>query len=101
MAKVVMKRPIWDYLFYLSMLILTIWLILKVVGLIKTPVWLEYGVPIGSFILGLVTLFQSINGKFDDVFKEIGRLHANDARLETKLIHIDRDLERVKDKFFD
>ena len=93
-----MKRPIWDYLFYLSMLILTIWLILKVIGVIKTPVWLEYGIPIGSFIIGMVTFFQSINDKFNMLIFSVGDLRANDARVESKLIHMDRDLERLKDR---
>ncbi len=91
------KRPIWDYLFYFSMFVLTVWLILKVAGVIKTPVWLEYGIPIGSFILGLVTFFQSINNKFERVFSSISDLRTNDARMEGRLMHLDRDLERLKD----
>jgi len=93
-----MKRPIWDYLFYASMSVLTIWLILKVVGIIKTPVWLEYGVPIGSAIVSFATLFQSINNKFDKINDSISDLRSSDARLESKLIHLDRDIERLKDK---
>ncbi len=87
------KRPIWDYLFYASMLVLTIWLVLKVIGIIKTPVWLEYGVPIGSAILAFSTFFQSINDK-------IAKLLASDARLEAILMHHDKDLERIKDALF-
>jgi hypothetical protein len=39
------KVSIWQILFYFSMFILTVWLILKVTGVIQTPLWLEYGIP--------------------------------------------------------
>ena len=102
-----MKRPIWDYLFYFFLSILTLWLILKVVGIIQTPLWLEYGVSIGSAIGTIAALFQSINKKFekvdyrfDRVFGEMSILHSNVARIDGKLVHIDRDLERIKDTVF-
>lgn len=85
-----MQKTIWDYLFYFSMSVLTVWLILKVAGIINTPVWLEYGVPIGSFIVGFVTFFQSLSDKFT-------RLQMNDVRMDEKLTHLDRDIERIKD----
>jgi hypothetical protein len=110
MGKVVIepiKKSVWDYLFYFSMLVVTFWLILKIAGVIKTPFWLEYGVPIGSFIVGLLTFFQSLNRKFDDVNKRfeetlsiVGNILSNVARVESKLLHIGRDLERVKDALF-
>ena len=77
------KRPIWDYLFYLSLLVLTIWLILKVTGFIHTPLWLEYGVPIGSAIITMATFFQSMESRM--------------SKMEVMIMHHDRDLERLKD----
>lgn len=82
-------RSIWDYLFYASMAVLMLWLILKVTGIINTPVWLEYGVPIGSAILGLVTLFQSFNDKFISIFSQLAQMNA-------RLDHHDKDLELLK-----
>ncbi len=96
MEKVVieqMKRPIWDYLFYMSLLILTIWLVLKVTGVIQTPLWLEYGVPIGSAIFTAATLFQSINDK-------LAKVQASISGMQMQLRHHDRDLERIKDALF-
>ncbi len=111
MEKVVIQskieRSVWDYLFYFFLSILTVWLVLKVIGVIQTPVWLEYGVSIGSSIGVVATLFQGINkkfdkvdGKFERVLSEMRNLHANSARMESKLAHIDRDLESVKDTLF-
>ena len=93
-----MQRPVWDYLFYLSMLVLTVWLILKVAGYIKTPVWLEYGVPLGSLIIGFLTFFQSIVDKFSKLTDKVSDLQVSHARMEGVLVHHDRDLERIKDQ---
>jgi len=108
------RRSVWDYLFYACMLILTIWLILKVIGVIQTPVWLEYGLPIGTGILGFLMFYQSLVDKILVIYLELGKLHTsdarldeklssldrelrgNDARLETKLIHLDKDIGIVK-----
>ena len=84
-----MKRPIWDYLFYASMAVVLIWLVLKMTGVIQTPIWLEYGVPIGSFVVGFMMLFQSLNDKMTS-------LSINDARIETRLEHMDQDVEILK-----
>ena len=78
-----MKRPIWDYLFYLSMFIILLWVILKSVCIIKTPFWLEYGIPIATFVLGFITFFQSIESRI--------------SKIEIMLVHHDRDIERLKD----
>jgi len=87
-----LKRSVWDYLFYASMSILTIWLILKVTGVINTPFWLEYGVLIGTFILGFFTFYQSMIDK-------IIVLSTNDARIEAHLIHLDKNVEFLKTNF--
>ena len=60
-----MKRElnVYDYLFYLSLLVILIWLILKSFGIIQTPFWLEYGVPIGGFAIAVLTLYQNLLDK--------------------------------------
>ncbi len=84
-----MKHSIWDYLFYASMAVILIWLALKMTGVIQTPIWLEYGVPVGSFVVGFIMLFQSINDK-------ITALSTNDARMEEHLKHLDKDVESIR-----
>ena len=91
-----MKRSVWDYLFYASMAVILIWLVLKMTGVIQTPIWLEYGVPIGSFVVGFIMFFQSINDRFVSMLMQIGTLSSNDARMEEHLKHIDQDVEILK-----
>jgi len=46
-----MKRNIWDYLAWVSLAGITIWVILKVLGIINTPNWLEYAPIYGAIYL--------------------------------------------------
>lgn len=98
-----LKKSVWDYLFYASIGVLTIWLILKVTGIINTPVWLEYGVPLGAFIVSFLTFHQGFMDKIFLLTTSIARLESNDAklevnfaRLEEHLIHLDKDIEIIK-----
>lgn len=84
---------VWQLLFYISWAILSIWLILKVAGIIQTPLWLEYGVPIGSLIIGIFGLYHNIIEAFNKV-------SVNLAALSSKVDHIEKDLELVKTKVF-
>jgi hypothetical protein len=71
------------------MAVLGLWLVLKSVGIIKTPFWLEYGVPIGTFALGLITFYQSLIDK-------VLRLSVNDARMDSRLEHLEHDVDIMK-----
>lgn len=86
-----MKLTFWRALFYVSWTVLAIWLVLKVTGIINTPVWLEYGVPIASVILGIL-------GVYRDILNQLNRVSMGLARLSAKLDHIDRDVEYLKQK---
>ncbi len=92
-------------LFYLSMGTVIVWLILKVTGVINTPVWLEYGVPLGGFITAFLTFYR-------DIFKEIravgsdittlridvGSLKTDVSTLKNRTDHIERKLDHVDKK---
>ena len=80
---------IWQWLFYVSWAILSLWLILKVTGVIKTPIWLEYGVPIGSFILGVLGLYKNI-------IENISLLREGFAKVTVKVEHLEKDSEIFK-----
>jgi hypothetical protein len=72
----------WQIVFYVSLSVLSLWLILKVTGIIQTPTWLEYGVPIASLIFAIPAHHQHI----------IETL----ARVGAKVEHLDKDVEFVK-----
>ena len=90
------RRSIWDYLFYLCWSVLMLWFILKVFGVINTPIWLEYWVPLGSFVLGFLMFYQSFMDKILSLIASISKLAVNDARMESRLDHIEKDVEILK-----
>lgn len=74
----------WQVLFYVSWSVVALWLILKLTGIINTPVWLEYGVPIAGLLLGALAHYQHI----------IETL----AKLVVKVEHLDKDVEMLKQR---
>ena len=87
--KHMIKDNIWRILFYVSMGTLTLWLILKVTGVINTPVWLEFGVPVASLVLGLLALYR-------DVMKNIVGLSVGLTTLTTKFEYFAGDMGSLK-----
>ena len=81
----------WDYAFYFSLLIVVLWIILKSLGIIHTPFWLEYGVPLGGVALGVLTFYEK-------VFKNLFRLDSEVRVLKMEVVHINKDLEKVDSK---
>jgi hypothetical protein len=84
-----MKRSPWQLLFYASLAMLTLWLVLKLTGVIQTPLWLEYGVPIISVILSLLAHYQHL-------LETMNKLAVGLASITAKVDHIDRDVEALK-----
>ena len=73
---------VWQLMFYVSWAVLTLWLVLKIAGVIKTPVWVEYGIPVGSLILGVFGLYH-------DLVQTINKVVIG-------LAHVERDVEMLK-----
>ena len=86
--KHMIKDNIWRILFYVSMGTLTLWLILKVTGVINTPVWLEFGVPVASLVLGLLSFYR-------DLMKNMAGLAVGLATLATRFEHLDKKVEHL------
>ena len=80
---------IWQIMFYLSWSVLAIWLVLKVAGVIKTPPWLEYGIPGTGLLIGFLSLYHNL-------LKEIHNIGLVVAGHTLQLQHIDKDIEILK-----
>ncbi|MEK6937059.1 MAG: hypothetical protein AABW58_03230, partial [Nanoarchaeota archaeon] len=57
-----MKRELnfWDYVFYISLLVIFIWVTLKILGIIQTPLWLEFGIPIYGLLFTTLAFYKNI-----------------------------------------
>lgn len=83
------KISIWQILFYFSMSIVLLWLILKLTGIIQTPVWLEFGVPIAGLFAGIFTMYHNL-------MRAITKVGITVATLAVKVDHLERDMNVVK-----
>lgn len=84
------KFLFWHIVFYFSIAVLTIWLILKMAGVIQTPFWLQYGIPIASVIVGSCALYQNM-------FSSIRDLAVGQAILTTKVTHLEKKVDHLDD----
>ena len=87
------KISIWQLMFYVSWAVLTVWLILKIAGVIQTRIWLEYGIPICSLIIDIFGLYHNI-------MKAFNKMSINLATLASKVDHMEKDIELVKTRVF-
>ena len=82
----VKKQNIWDLLAWIVLALIFIWLVLKTVGIINTPLWLEYAPLYGAVYLAgwyaqkLESIGKEVNGlnKFKiETIKKINELELN------------------------
>lgn len=106
------KARFWQIVFYLSLSVLTIWLILKVTGYIQTPLWLEYGIPIASLIIGVLALHHNIYtalkdlavgqvammGKINNLGEKVDHVEGKVDHLEGRVNYMEKDIGKIKEK---
>ena len=83
------KQIFWKTVFYFSQGILAVWLILKSLGIIQTPFWLEYGVPVAGIIMTFFGFYHSME-------RSINKLGVGLSTLTVKIDHIDCDVNILK-----
>jgi hypothetical protein len=60
------NTAIYDWIFWISLLVTGLWFTLKIIGVIKTPVWVEL-IPVGSIIFAAGVFFQKVEHIADDL----------------------------------
>ena len=83
------KMSVWDIIAWLALLSIVVWVTLKIIGIIKTPLWLEYA-PIysasyvaGWFMHKLYSISEDVRElkKFKDAtINEINNIKTNCAK---------------------
>lgn len=93
------KDQFWPAVFYFSMLVLFIWLVLKVTGTVQSPLWFDYGIPVGSFMLGILAFFRGFMQQFAKVEVRISvletRVDMGFSRVDSQFRHIDNRFSQV------
>ena len=60
------NTAIYDWLFWLSLVVTGVWFALKIAGVINTPFWVEF-IPVASIIFGAGILFQKVEHIGEDL----------------------------------
>lgn len=87
------RYDFWEIVFYLSLFVLFIWVILKITGVIQTPLWLEFGVPALS-IISIVLAF------FKEIMEPIKQTTIGLATLNIKFDHLDKKVDIVDGRLY-
>lgn len=90
------KVRFWEIVFYFALSIITVWLILKSIGIIQTPFWLQYGLPVGGFVLGILAFHHNIYSALRELAVGQAVLTTKVTHLEKKVDHLDEDVEYLK-----
>ncbi len=92
------KLNFWDYVFYTSMSIVLLWILLKSVGIIQTPFWLQYGLPASSFVIGVFALYYNLVKSITDLTIKTGNVEKDVEILKDNNKSLKYDVNILKNK---
>jgi len=84
------KHSFWEISFYISLLLILIWLILKMTGIINTPPLLEYGFPILSALYAFFAIYR-------DLLDRIARISRSLIKVFMKVECHDKNIAEIKE----
>ncbi|MBI4980845.1 hypothetical protein HZC30_04795 [Candidatus Woesearchaeota archaeon] len=87
------KFSAWDYIAWGILVFIVLWLILKVVGVINTPLWLEY-----SPLFGAVYLAGWAMSKLDRVTDDIKEVKDEIKSSKDEILFVKTEVENIKEK---
>jgi len=82
---------IWDYIAWASLIGVSIWLILKLLGVITTPDWLEY-----SPLAGVVYIAGWAMHKLDRAGEDIENINGDMKDLRNEIKPINENITKIK-----
>ena len=80
MKKFKVNPVIYDWGFWISLIITGLWFVLKIAGVIKTPLWLEL-IPVAGIIFSIGIFFQKFEQMSEDLHELKKAFKEHDARL--------------------
>ncbi len=92
------KLDFWEIVFYLSLIVLFMWVIFKSLGIIQTPFWLEFGVPSLSILFTILAFFKELMDNIKQMTVSLASLNAKFEYLEKDVTILKSDIEFLKRK---
>lgn len=77
-----------DFIFYLTLIVLAVWIIGKILGLIQSPAWVDM-IPYAAALIGAGVFVQKVTQMGTDL-KEVGKKVDN---IDSRVIRIEAKLE--------
>lgn len=93
-----MERNFWDYLAWITLAGIACWVILKVLGFINTPLWLEYAPIYGAVYLAGWAM-NNLERNTKDIQTSIYKLDKNANELQevkTEIINMKNKCSQIK-----
>ena len=85
----------WRYTFYGSLIVLSIWTVLKVIGVIQTPAIVEFGIPAAGLIVGVLALYKGLLMMFH---KMDVRFSVFEAKMGIRVGNVENKMENLDAK---
>ncbi|MBW2974886.1 hypothetical protein KY366_04170 [Candidatus Woesearchaeota archaeon] len=92
------KTRIYEIIFWLALIIIALWLVLKAVGIINSPVWVE-AIPYASGLFAAGAAFQVLKDTKDNVrtlTKRVGRMGQGLTKVEIEVKHLEKEIKEIK-----
>lgn len=86
-----MGKSFWDILAWVSLAGIAVWLVLKMAGIINTPVWIEY-----SPLLGAVYMAGWAMSKLSMVARDVEVLKRDLGRMKGDMMGVKGDIAQIK-----
>ena len=86
------------WIFWISVIIMAIWIIIKLLGLVKTPLIFEILPSIAGFI-SLITIGMILGNNFQKTnftFEKINKMENRQNKMAIGLINIEKDISIIK-----
>jgi len=97
-----LPRKFVDFILYLSLIILAIWILGKMFGIIHSPVWVEY-IPYAAGLMGAGAFLEMVKrmGKdLKEVSQKVSDIDSRVIRVEARMEGIDlKEIKGMQEEF--
>ena len=101
------NKNVWDKLAWIVLLLILVWLVLKVLGIINTPLWLEYSPLFGAVYLAGWAIskldsatndIKEMNNEIKDMKEEISTTNKELGAIKTHSEQVKIDIDKIRKK---
>ncbi len=98
------KQKIYDFVFWTSMSVVAVWIVLKAVGVINTPIIVQL-IPYAGGIFAFGAFFQlikEVKNQVKEIKDDLGEVKKSQqsmlidtSQIKIRLVHVEKDTEKI------